>query len=148
MNSVNQSGGNTDSRILGSRSSNWRAAKVFEIMLGCKLEPLNGEEPPPPEFTAIVGLAGQLCGVLSLRCNARSATLMASKMLGVDPQQADEHMWDALGEVANMIAGNFKNKLTGMGDGLHAFGAHRDYRRGLQLSLFGGCWTAGSNVPL
>jgi CheY-specific phosphatase CheX len=25
-------------------------------------------------------------------------------------------MWDAIGEVANMVAGNFKNKLTGMGD--------------------------------
>jgi len=91
--------------------------EVFEIMLGCKLEALTGETPPPPEFTAIVGLAGQLCGVLSLRCDARSANLMASKMLGVDPKQADEHMWDALGEVCNMIAGNFKNKLTGMGDG-------------------------------
>ena len=116
MSSVNQSSGNTI-------PDTWQpflelaCREVFEIMLGCKLEPLNGEEPPPPEFTAIVGLAGQLCGVLSLRCNARSATLMASKMLGVDPQQADEHMWDALGEVANMIAGNFKNKLTGMGDG-------------------------------
>jgi chemotaxis protein CheX len=91
--------------------------EVFDIMLGCKLEPLTGEDPPPPEFTAIVGLAGQLCGVLSLRCDAKSANLMASKMLGIDPKQADEHMWDALGEVCNMIAGNFKNKLTGMGDG-------------------------------
>ncbi len=91
--------------------------EVFEIMLGCKLEPLQEGDPPPSEFSAIVGLAGQLCGVLSLRCDAQSATLMASKMLGVDPKQADEHMWDALGEVCNMIAGNFKNKLTGMGDG-------------------------------
>jgi chemotaxis protein CheX len=90
--------------------------EVFEIMLGCKLEPLQPREPAPSEFTAMVGLAGQLCGVLTLRCSAQSATLMASKMLGVDPKQADEHMWDALGEVCNMIAGNFKNKLTGMAD--------------------------------
>ena len=84
-------------------------------MLGAKLEPTTGEAPPPTEFSAIVVLAGQLCGVLSLRCNAKSANLMASMMLGIDPKQADEHMWDALGEVCNMIAGNFKNKLTGMG---------------------------------
>jgi chemotaxis protein CheX len=90
--------------------------EVFEIMLGCKLEPYNSADPVPPEFTAMVGLAGQLCGVLTLRCTAKSATLMASKMLGIDPKQADEHMWDALGEVCNMIAGNFKNKLTGMAD--------------------------------
>jgi chemotaxis protein CheX len=90
--------------------------EVFEIMLGCKLEPLQPQEAAPSEFTAMVGLAGQLCGVLTLRCSAQSATLMASKMLGIDPKQADEHMWDALGEVCNMIAGNFKNKLTGMAD--------------------------------
>ena len=90
--------------------------EVFEIMLGCKLEPQPGLTPPPLEFTAMVGLAGQLCGVLTLRCSAQSATLMASKMLGVEPKQADEHMWDALGEICNMIAGNFKNKLTGMAD--------------------------------
>jgi len=90
--------------------------EVFEIMLGCNLEPFNAQDPGNPEFTAMVGLAGQLCGVLTLRCMSQSAALMASKMLGVDIQQADEHTWDALGEVCNMIAGNFKNKLTGMGD--------------------------------
>ena len=112
-------------KSLDSRSipENWQpllelaCREVFEIMLGAKLEPTTGEAPPPTEFSAIVGLAGQLCGVLSLRCNAKSANLMASMMLGIDPKQADEHMWDALGEVCNMIAGNFKNKLTGMGDG-------------------------------
>lgn len=90
--------------------------EVFEIMLGCKLEERAVSEPAPTEFTAMVGLAGQVCGVLTLRCTAQAAMLMASKMLGIDPKQADEHMWDALGEVCNMIAGNFKNKITGMAD--------------------------------
>jgi len=30
--------------------------------------------------------------------------------------QEDQQMWDAIGEIANMIAGNFKNKLAGMAD--------------------------------
>jgi chemotaxis protein CheX len=90
--------------------------EVFEIMLGCKVETQPLTEPPVFEFTAMVGLAGQLCGVLTLRCSAESAIMMASKMLGIEPKAADEHMWDALGEICNMIAGNFKNKLTGMGD--------------------------------
>ncbi len=117
MNSANQS--MNQQAIPGSWQPLLELAcrEVFDIMLGYKLEPLAGEDPPAPEFTAIVGLAGHLCGVLSLRCDAKSANLMASKMLGVDPKQADEHMWDALGEVCNMIAGNFKNKLTGMGEG-------------------------------
>jgi len=92
------------------------AKEVFEIMLGCKLEPRALGAEARFEFTAMVGLAGQLCGVLTLRSSTESAALMASKMLGLDIKQADEQMWDAIGEIANMIAGNFKNKLTGMGD--------------------------------
>jgi chemotaxis protein CheX len=37
-------------------------------------------------------------------------------MLDLAPQKAGEHACDALGEVANMIAGNFKNKLNGTSD--------------------------------
>jgi chemotaxis protein CheX len=90
--------------------------EVFEIMLGCKLDAPNGQPAENFEFTAMVGLAGQLCGVLTLRCSAASAVLMTTKMLGGDAKEDDPAVWDALGEVANMIAGNFKNKLTGMGD--------------------------------
>ncbi|HXZ39129.1 MAG TPA: chemotaxis protein CheX [Terriglobales bacterium] len=92
------------------------AREVFEIMLGCMLETQSAAGPVPADFTAMVGLAGQLCGLLTLRCGAHSAALMASKMLGVDVKESDQQMWDAIGEIANMIAGNFKNKLTGMGD--------------------------------
>jgi chemotaxis protein CheX len=92
------------------------AREVFEIMLGCKLETQNDAAPVSGDFTAMVGLAGQLCGLLSLRCSAHSAALMASRMLGVDIKETDTQMWDAIGEIANMIAGNFKNKLTGMGE--------------------------------
>jgi chemotaxis protein CheX len=92
------------------------AREVFEIMLGCKLE----VPPEPPaasgDITAMVGLAGQLCGLLTLRCTTQSAALMVSKMLGTEIHSGDGQMWDALGEIANMVAGNFKNKLTGMGD--------------------------------
>jgi chemotaxis protein CheX len=90
--------------------------EVFEIMLGCKLESEDIPRPGVCDFTAMVGLAGQLCGLLTLRCNASSAVLMASKMLGMDIKETDQQIWDAVGEIANMIAGNFKNKLTGMGD--------------------------------
>jgi len=90
--------------------------EVFEIMLGSRLQPGNGVAPVAGDFTAMVGIAGQLCGLLTLRCSAHSAALMASKMLGAEIKESDQQMWDAVGEIANMIAGNFKNKLTGMGD--------------------------------
>jgi chemotaxis protein CheX len=42
---------------------------------------------------------------------------MASRMLGVETAQAGPEMWDAIGEICNMVAGNFKNKIAGLGDG-------------------------------
>jgi chemotaxis protein CheX len=92
--------------------------EVFELMLGCPLA--IPPEPPATEgldITSMVGLAGQLCGILSVRCSAKSAARMASRMLGVDAEKAGPEMWDAVGEVCNMVAGNFKNKISGMGDG-------------------------------
>jgi chemotaxis protein CheX len=90
--------------------------EVFQVMLGSQLEPGQREEIGGVEFTAMVGLAGCVCGVLSLRCGHKSATLIASQMLHLPPERAAEHAWDALGEVANMVAGNFKNKIDGMSD--------------------------------
>lgn len=91
--------------------------EVFEIMLGSKLDAMAESEVPPfTEFTSMVGLAGELCGVLTLRSSTHSASLMAGKMLGIEPGEANPQMWDAIGEICNMIAGNFKNKLSGLSD--------------------------------
>jgi chemotaxis protein CheX len=91
--------------------------EVFEMMVGSQLKPVNdAEEMVVSEFTAMVGLAGGLCGVLSLRCSAESAGLIASKMLGIELGEAQQESWDAIGEVCNMIAGNFKAKLFGTED--------------------------------
>jgi chemotaxis protein CheX len=90
--------------------------EVFDIMLGCKLE-ASGEPPSSPgDLTAMVGLAGLLCGLVTLRCTAKSAASMASRLLGMEIQQSDRQMFDAIGEITNMVAGNFKNKLTGIAD--------------------------------
>ncbi|HTY83615.1 MAG TPA: chemotaxis protein CheX [Silvibacterium sp.] len=91
--------------------------EVFSLMLGCDLA--LPQEPVPEgglDVTAMVGLAGQLCGILTTRCSAASAASMASRMLGIDADQAGAQMWDAVGEVCNMVAGNFKNKISGLGD--------------------------------
>lgn len=91
--------------------------EVFEIMLGSSLhDPSAPKDESRMEFTALVGLAGSLCGVLSIRCSNASARIMASKMLGMPADQVDNDCLDALGEIANMIAGNFKGKLSGVGN--------------------------------
>jgi chemotaxis protein CheX len=92
--------------------------EVFELMLASKLEvAASGLQDSGLDLTAMVGLSGQICGVLTIRCSSKSAEVMACRMLGVDPEAAKEAMCDAAGEVCNMVAGNFKNKISGLGDG-------------------------------
>ncbi len=96
--------------------------EVFETMIGepAALAVFNDEQPPPiSDFTALVGLSGALEGSLRVRCPAAAAYLMGSCLAGMflDPQ--DELLMDALGEVANMVAGNFKSKIPGLADACH-----------------------------
>ena len=92
------------------------AREVFELMLTSKLTAEDASSEEPLGMTAMVGLAGQLRGLLSIQASGQAAALMASKMLDVDPEAAGPEMYDAFGEVCNMVAGNFKNKIPGLGD--------------------------------
>ena len=93
------------------------AREVFGMMLNSEVQKAPpGTVLPKTEFTAMVGLAGKLCGVCVLRCSPTAAGLMASKMLGVNPEEASNEKWDAVGEICNMVAGNFKNKLPGISE--------------------------------
>jgi len=91
--------------------------EVFELMLSCLLTKPTTAEQTSRDVTAMVGLAGQLCGVLSVCCGEKAATLMTSMMLGVTLDKVGPDVADALGEICNMVAGNFKNKIAGLGDG-------------------------------
>jgi len=92
--------------------------EVFQIMLGCKIEAAaETTEAEKFDFTSMVGLAGQLTGVITLRCSTEAAAKMASMMLGTKVGEGDQQLWDATGEICNMVAGNFKNKLSGVTDG-------------------------------
>jgi chemotaxis protein CheX len=89
--------------------------EVFEIMLASKLKPALPEDAARPfDVTAMVGLAGGMCGVVTFRCGFRAATRLACKMLSREISEDDEQAGDAVGEICNMIAGNFKSKITGL----------------------------------
>jgi chemotaxis protein CheX len=91
--------------------------EVFNMMLGCQLAKPEIAMDGAFDTTSMVGLAGKMCGILTCSCSANAATLMASKMLGVPATAGSREALDALGEVCNMVAGNFKNKVPGLGDG-------------------------------
>jgi chemotaxis protein CheX len=87
--------------------------EVFEMMANVRLvpEPSAGDE-PRGALTAIVGMGGALCGMTMLRCSRANAAKVASKMLGLDSATDPNAISDALGELCNMVAGNFKAKIS------------------------------------
>src|SRR6267154_4255387 len=63
---------------------------------------------------AMVGLAGSLRGVVTFFCARSSALQIAARMLVSEVACNDDQVCDAIGEICNMVAGNFKNKLIGV----------------------------------
>lgn len=94
------------------------AREVFQIMLQTELTNLPNMQDVSAagDVTAMVGLAGALCGVLYIRCDSRTAEKMTSRMLGsvgaVDPKDVP----DAVAEICNMVAGNFKSKISSLSE--------------------------------
>lgn len=89
---------------------------VFSTMLGLDLLHLPLEVDPLKHFTdcisAMVGLAGTYNGLVSIHQPISLGTKLASVMLDMDLEEGDQDVLDALGEVANMVAGNFKQHLS------------------------------------
>src|SRR5271170_772946 len=90
--------------------------EVFLMMVETMvLTPESGDHLVLAEVTGMVGIAGPLSATLSLRCSLDSAERIASKMLGVPKDKASAHKCDAIGEICNIVAGSFKDKI-GLGD--------------------------------
>ncbi len=107
------------SPLVRSHEENWlpvlelAVEEVFEIMVGQKVKPVEKSEAPPPGgYTAMVGIAGGLCGILTISCDRKTAQAVAKSMLGPEITESEEQISDALGEICNMVAGTFKNKLS------------------------------------
>lgn len=90
--------------------------EVFEMMAGVRLEldPAPTEE--KGEQTAMVGMAGALCGMTTVRCSRAASAKFASLMLGGEAASNPSTARDALGELCNMVAGNFKGKVSTLAD--------------------------------
>ena len=92
------------------------AKEVFSMMAGTELGTPEQQDPKMlAEITAIVGLAGRLCGIFIVRCSTASARKLASRMIGA-AGDASAHAHDAVAEICNMVAGNFKAKIAGLED--------------------------------
>ena len=70
-------------------------------------------------ISAMVGMAGTFNGLVSLHMPSDLAVRATCGMLGMDVTEAGDDVNDALGEIANMIAGSFKQHLSKGGLDIH-----------------------------
>lgn len=88
------------------------AQDVFSTMLMVELESedviLNKRGEIQSNLTSMIGLGGGIRGVLAIHCPAAVAKAITSSFLGMEVEELDDDVKDAIGEIANMVAGNLK----------------------------------------
>lgn len=89
------------------------AAEVFSTMLGIELEAgSEREEQSGPNVAdgvlGFIGLAGPWAGAGAISCSATLACKLSNALLMEESTFVNEEVLDAMGEVTNMIIGNFK----------------------------------------
>ena len=85
---------------------------VFSTMLSAKISRTETSLTPsnsPVTLTAVIGLAGALSGAFTLVVNADTAKQIASMMLGIEAEELDGDVYDAVGEITNILAGSWKS---------------------------------------
>jgi len=84
-------------------------AEVFEKMMGLACLPAGDAEPADGEtVAALIGLAGALAGTVVVQCGRAGAMRACGGLTGLESTEVDETVRDAIGEVANMVAGAWK----------------------------------------
>ncbi|MBC7961452.1 MAG: chemotaxis protein CheX [Steroidobacteraceae bacterium] len=63
-------------------------------------------------ITGMVGFAGTYSGVISIHCPVELALKITSNMLGIDCDEINDDLNDAVGEIANMLGGSVKQVLS------------------------------------
>lgn len=81
-------------------------------------EPTYTGPQPTANVVATVGFAGTLSGYISLCVSKEAALEIAQALLGSSAEEAHEHVRDAAGEMANMIAGSVRTNMTDRGEQL------------------------------
>ena len=89
---------------------------VFTTMLNVKprrvgVQVSNGES-GGAIITSLVGLSGQVSGVVALRFPPQTALNLAGRMLGAEVSEINDDVTDAISEMVNIVAGSAKAKFN------------------------------------
>ncbi len=89
---------------------------VFTTMLDTEIvisKPcLKKDDAAHADFSAGIGYSGEVMGRVALSFPPRTAVNVVTKFAGTEMTQHDPDFADALGELANMVAGQAKSKFT------------------------------------
>ena len=88
--------------------------KVFSVMLGMTVSARDAVQHQNIEgvdgnVVSLVGFVGEWIGTGSVCCNSEMACRISSRMLMTEYAAVNEEVLDAVGEITNMIIGNFKD---------------------------------------
>lgn len=86
--------------------------EVFSTMLMVELEvgePIEGRGGDiSSNISSMIGLGKDIRGMLAVHCPATMAKDITGTFLGMEVAEIDDDVKDAIGEIANMVAGNLK----------------------------------------
>jgi len=86
--------------------------EVFSTMLMVELDagkPIEGDGGYiPTNITSMIGLGKDIKGMLAVHCPAVVAKDITGTFLGMEVTELNEDVIDAIGEIANMVAGTLK----------------------------------------
>lgn len=92
---------------------------LFGTMLGCSVKrgevTLARESGDPQHLVAIIGLSGPARGTVAVSLPVKTSLAVTGRLLGDAPPMVNDDVADALAEIANMIAGGAKARLSGEG---------------------------------
>lgn len=97
--------------IIGATTDIFSTMLMMDLGVGNPVEGKGGEV--ASNITAMLGLGGDIRGMLSVHCPEAVAVAITSGFLGMDVDGLNEDVKDAIGEIANMIAGNLKIAFAG-----------------------------------
>ena len=115
--------------------------EVFQLMLGVECQRVDGPVDIEPEsVTAVVGFGGLLSGACVYRCGGTASLRVAQQMTGMEFEEIDDTVKDAIGEICNMLAGAWKGKVPDLaancGLSVPAVITGRDYNLHVQAPEF------------
>jgi chemotaxis protein CheX len=95
------------------------AQETFSTMLGLnaqmdKMLTRESEAPESPVISGIIGLSGDVQGVVIIKFPMETALTVVSRLIGEEVTKIDDDVTDTIGEITNIIVGSAKKYLNGL----------------------------------